>query len=186
MEAKRTEEVATQTAAPKAGWRIKTGFAIFLVSLFWPVLLPILPLIGLSAKAVATITGVMFVAAEVMLVAAAAIAGKDGFAYIKQRIFGLLKSYGPPQVVSETRYRIGLAMLATPLLFGFLSPYIGKHIPGLAEHQIAYAVAGDVLLLSSLLLLGGNFWDKLRALFIYQAVAVIPDKPSGKKKRAPQ
>jgi hypothetical protein len=30
------------------------------------------------------------------------------------------------------------------------------------------------MLIASLFVLGGNFWDKLRALFVADAVAVIP------------
>ena len=40
------------------------------------------------------------------------------------------------------------------------------------------AVAGDLLLLTSLFVLGGDFWDKLRALFIGGAKVVFPQKTS--------
>lgn len=178
MEANKKDIIPSNRARQKAGWRIKTGFTIFIASIAWPVLLPILPLVGVSSQSVAALTGVMFVVAEVMMVTAAAIAGKDGFAYIKERIFGVIKSYGPPQVVSAARYKTGLVMIGIPLLYAFISPYIGKYIPGLAEHRMVYAIAGDVLLLVGLFLLGGNFWEKLRALFVHEAVAVMPDKPA--------
>ncbi len=179
MESAKNENAAKESNAPKAGWRIKTGFAMFIASLTWPVLLPILPLIGLSTRSIAVFTGIMAVAAEVMLVAGAAVAGKEGFAFIKQRVFGFIKSYGPPQEVSATRYNTGLVILMLPVLYAFLSPYIGQYIPGLDEHRKVYAIAGDVMLLVALFLLGGNFWEKLRALFIHKAVAVMPDKPVG-------
>ena len=178
MEAAKNENAAKETNALKAGWRIKTGFAIFIASLVWPILLPVLPLIGLSAQSIAAFAGVMVVAAEVMMIAAAAIVGKEGLAYIKQRVFGFIKSYGPPRKVSAARYKTGLVMFALPLLYAFLSPYVGKYIPGVADHHKVYAVAGDLMLLVGLFLLGGDFWDKLRALFIHKAVAVLPDKPA--------
>jgi hypothetical protein len=34
-----------------------------------------------------------------------------------------------------------------------------------------YVIGGDVLLVSSLFVLGGEFWDKLRALFVHDARA---------------
>jgi hypothetical protein len=40
---------------------------------------------------------------------------------------------------------------------------------------VGFAVAGDLLLLASLFVLGGDFWDKLKALFIYDARAHMPD-----------
>jgi hypothetical protein len=33
--------------------------------------------------------------------------------------------------------------------------------------MFAYAIGGDLLLLASLFVLGGDFWDKIRALFVY-------------------
>jgi hypothetical protein len=179
VEAAENENATKESNTPKAGWRIKTGFALFIVSLVWPILLPVLPLIGLSAQSITAFAGVMLVGAEVLLVAGVAVAGKEGFAFIKQRVFGFIKSYGPPQEVSAIRYKTGLVILMLPLLYAFLSPYIGQYIPGLDEHRKVYAIAGDVLLLVALFLLGGDFWDKLRALFIHKAVAVIPDKPAG-------
>jgi hypothetical protein len=176
VESIKNDDTTPQTAAPKVGWRVKTGFTLLIASIVWPVLLPILPLFGLSGQAVAKVTGVMFVAAEVLMLSAAAIAGKDGYAYIKQRVFGFIKSYGPPQTVGAGRYKTGLVIFVLPLLYAFLSPYIRKYIPGLAEHEMVLAIAGDGMLLVGLFLLGGDFWEKLRALFIHQAVAVIPDQ----------
>ena len=76
----------------RIGWRVKVGFAIFVASIGWPVLIPILPLLGVPTTTTAAISGVMLVAAEFMLVAGAAIAGKEGFMYIKATVFGFLRS----------------------------------------------------------------------------------------------
>ena len=149
---------------------------MFIVSIGWPILIPVLPFIGISGTQIAAISGVMLVAAELMLVAGVAIAGKDGFAYIKAKVFGVAKAYGPPQTVSRMRYSIGLVMFLIPLLIGWGGPYFGEYIPGFTEQTMTYAIAGDVLLLISLFVLGGDFWDKLRSLFIHDARAVIPEK----------
>lgn len=42
-------------------------------------------------------------------------------------------------------------------------------IPSLARNPLPYAIGGDLLLLASLFVLGGNFWDKIRSLFVYHA-----------------
>ena len=161
---------------PQVGWRAKIGLAIFVASISWPVLIPVLPLMGVSSTATAAISGVMLIAAEIMLVAAAAIAGKDGFDFIKAKVFGVLKSYGPPREVSRTRYIIGLVMFTAPLAFGWISPYVGQHLPGFADKRLIYAILLDALLLISLFVLGGAFWDKLRSLFLHNAYAVFPSK----------
>jgi hypothetical protein len=175
VEAEKKENAPTGVGSPKAGWRIKTGFAIFVASVVWPVLLPILPLFGVSSTSVAALTGFMIVAAEVMMITAAAIAGKEGFNYIKQRVFGFIKSYGPPREVSAARYKSGLILFTLPFLYAFLTPYLINFFPDLEVQNTVYAVAGDIILLVSLFLLGGEFWDKLRSLFLHKAVAVIPD-----------
>ncbi|MDF1746500.1 MAG: transporter suffix domain-containing protein [Gimesia sp.] len=160
----------------KTGWRIKIGFALFIVSIGWPLMIPVLPLFGVSNAMTATFTGVMLFAAELLLVAAVAISGKDGFAFIKSAVFGFLKSYGPPEEVSPIRYRIGLVMFGIPLLLGWLSPYLGHLLPGMETRGQSYAIASDVLLLISLFVLGGSFWDKLHSLFRPNAYVVFPDK----------
>ena len=162
------------------GWRIKVGFALFIASIGWPILRPVMPVLGFSGASLATFSGAMLVAAEVMMIAGAAIAGKDGFAFIKQKIFGILKSYGPPQEVSRTRYIIGLIIFCIPLALGWAWPYVGQYLPGLQEHPLVFAITGDVLLLISLFVLGGAFWDKLRSLFIHSAYAVMPEKPTAR------
>jgi hypothetical protein len=164
------------------GWRIQVGFALFVLSIGWPILIPILPMLGVSATAIAAFSGGMVISAELMLIAGAAIAGKEGFAFIRSKVFGFLRSYGPPREVSRRRYVIGLVMFTIPLAFGWASPYFGDHLPGFETSQWMYALAGDVLLLISLFVLGGDFWDKLRSLFQYTAYAVFPEKPPGQGK----
>ncbi len=161
---------------PRTFWRIRAGFAFFVASIGWPVLIPILPLLGASPTVTAAFSGVMVVAAEFMLLAGAAIAGNEGFAFIKAKVFGFFKSYGPRREVSRVRYIIGLVMFATPLAFGWLSPYIELHLPGFTDNRLVYAIPLDVLLLISLFVLGGAFWDKLRSLFSHDAYAVLPSK----------
>jgi hypothetical protein len=72
-----------------------------------------------------------------------------------------------PDHVGPVRYFIGLIMFILPLLFGWIEPYCGHLIPGYAAHQIWFGVGGDLMFVSSFLVLGGEFWDKIRALFTY-------------------
>jgi len=100
--------------------------------------------------------------------------GKDGFNYIKGKVLGFFKRHALPKEVSRTRYRIGLAMFLLPLFFGWLAPYVPDAIPGYEVHRFAVNFAGDLLLLISLFVLGGDFWDKVRALFVYEARTHFP------------
>jgi hypothetical protein len=166
---------ASQVEVPAAGWRLKLGITLFSLSILLPVIgVPLVAAMGLSATTVATVSGVLLAGAEVLGIAAVAVMGKSGYAYIKNRVFGFFKQYGPPAEVSRTRYTIGLVMFAVPILFGWVAPYASGLIPGYAGNEFTYAIVGDLLLLTSLFVLGGDFWDKLRALFIGGAKAVFP------------
>ena len=172
-----TESNASGAAPVAAGWRIKLGFALLIFSLAGaPAVLGILALVGVSGTEFATISGALLVTAEVMMLAGAAIAGKDGFAYIKATVFGYLKRYLPPKKVGATRYRIGLVLFVIPLLYGWAVPYAGGYIPMYEANAFAYALTGDIMLAVSLFLLGGDFWEKLRSLFMHHATAMIPEK----------
>jgi hypothetical protein len=102
--------------------------------------------------------------------------GKSGFNYIKMRFFGLLKKYGPADAVSRARYHVGLVIFALPLLFGWLGPYLAHRIPIYENHRIAVNFVGDLMFVASLFVLGGDFWDKVRALFVHGALAHFPSK----------
>jgi len=165
----------SDTAPPAAGGRFYLGAALFALSLLGPLLLiPLVATLDLSAATLASISSAILIGAEILLVAAAATMGKDGYAYLKARASGFLKRYGPPQRVGRPRYWFGLALFTLPILFGWLAPYLAPSIPGYQGNEIGFALAGDGLLLISLFVLGGAFWDKLRALFIHNAKAVMP------------
>ena len=160
----------SEAEVPKAGWRLKLGVFMLSVSILLPLLgVPLLAMMGLPTATVATASGALLIGAEVLGVAAVAIMGKSGYAYLKNRVFGFLKQHGPPQKVSRGRYRIGLVLFCLPLLFGWLSLYISNWIPGLLNNPLPYAIAGDILIVASLVVLGGDFWDKIRSLFIHDA-----------------
>ena len=156
----------SQANEPAVGWRLKLGVALFGLSIVLPVVgVPLIVVMGLSAASVATVSGAIIAGAELLGIAAVAIMGKSGFAYIKNRIFGFLKQYGPPAEVSRSRYTIGLVMFVVPIVFGWIAPYATDLIPGYSDNEFTYGIIGDLLLLASLFVLGGDFWDKLRALF---------------------
>jgi len=161
---------ASAAAQAGVGWRVKSGAALFVLSIVLPVAgIPLLATLGLSAQMTASISGALLLGAELLGIVAIAVMGKPGYLYIRSRVFGFLKRHGPPSEVSRARYNTGLVMFMLPVLFGWLTPYVSGLMPDLQSHLIAYAIAGDALLLASLFVLGGDFWDKVRALFVYDA-----------------
>ncbi len=162
------------------GWRFRLGLIIFVIGFISPLSIPLVTASELPTQWKAVISGALAIGVpEVFSIVAIATMGKSGFNYMKKRIFGFLKKHGPPDVVSRTRYRIGLVMFVLPILFGWLGPYVSHHIPGYEANRFIASAVGDLLFVSSLFVLGGDFWDKVRALFIYGAKAHFP-VPVGK------
>ena len=174
------EQKAMTTEQPRAGWRFRLGLTILIVGCLSPLLIPVVTRTSLATEWKTIISGLLAVGIpEVFTVAAIAIMGKSGYNLIKERIFGFLKRHGPPDRVSLTRYRIGLVMFVLPIVFGWLGPYGAHQIPGYEAHRFTVNVIGDVMLISSLFVLGGDFWDKVRALFICEAKSHIPGQKYG-------
>jgi hypothetical protein len=73
--------------------------------------------------------------------------------------------------VSKVRYYTGLVMVCLSVLVGWITPYASIWLSDYAGYEVFIAIAGDLLLLAGLFVLGGDFWDKLRALFKHDAKA---------------
>jgi len=153
-----------------AGWRLKLSATLFGLSIVLPLFgVPLVAALDLSRTMVASISGVLLLAGEILGIAAVAFVGKNGYAFIKNKFCGWLKQYGPPNKVSRLRYQVGLVMFCTPIFFGWVSVYVADYIPAFAQKPLPYAIGGDLLLLVSLFVLGGDFWDKIRSLFVHDA-----------------
>ena len=163
-------EQAGSAAQPITSWRLTLGVTIFLLSIIVPAAgIPVVMALDLSVTMMSSVSGALLIGGEVLGILAVAIMGKPGYLYIKSQVFGFMKRYSPPHEVSRSRYNIGLVMFSIPILFGWVSIYASDYIPGFSHNPLPYAIGGDLLLLVSMFVLGGNFWDKIRALFVYEA-----------------
>ena len=168
----------TETEQPRAGWRFRLGLIVLVVGWLSPLCIPLITATELPTRWKTIISGALAVGIpEVFTVAAIAIMGKSGYNLIKERIFSFLKKHGPPDRVSLTRYRIGLVMFILPLIFGWLGPYGAHLIPGYETHRFVVSLIGDVMFVASLFVLGGDFWDKIRALFSHSARVQFSGRP---------
>jgi len=158
--------------SPVTGLRFQLGIVLFVLSIVLPLAgVPLVAFLGLSAGKTTTLSSVLLVGGEVMGIAAIAVMGKSGYLYLKNRLLGFLKRVGPPDEVSRGRYTLGLVMFCVPILFSWVSPYASSWIPGVTTYPLHFAIGGDLLLLTSLFVLGGDFWDKVRSLFVRDAKA---------------
>ena len=151
------------------------GGGVFVVGQLSPALIPLVTSSSWSTGLKSALSGLLLLGIpELAIFVAIAILGKAGFTFLKRGLFALLKRAAPIDAVSLTRYRIGLLLFCAPLLMGWVSPYVSDLIARYGDYHIPLAIAGDGLLVLGLFLLGGDFWDKLRALFIHGAKSHFP------------
>jgi hypothetical protein len=150
------------------------GFIILTLAILSPLLIPFVISLNISTSLKATISGILlFGIPEIGIFLAIIILGKEGYSYLKSRTLFWFKQTILPKSVSRIRHRIGITLFSTTLIAGFLIPYIGYFSPTSMKHyEYYYIFILDVLLLISLITLGGNFWEKLKNLFIYSEVDI--------------
>jgi hypothetical protein len=117
---------------------------------------------------------------EVLGILAIALLGKENFDLFKNKIVEALKMAAPKGSVSRLRYKVGLVMFILPVIPTYIMGYVPEWLPDSSPWRLYVSVAADVCFLSSLFVLGGDFWDKLSALFIYDATVNLPGRMAGK------
>jgi hypothetical protein len=167
------EQIAGQPQAPGVVVpplsRLLLGGACFALSLFLPVFIPLLTYLPVSEEARLVVGGLMlFGVPQLFMLLAVTTLGKPGFAYLKQRLGGLLKGLLATEV-SQWRYRLGVLLLAVPIMIGFSWPYLTTVLDTLYIYKYEIAIAGDVMLILAVFILGGGFWDKLVSLFRHRS-----------------
>ena len=159
-----------------AGWRLRLGTTIFVLSFCSPALIPLVTSSSLPTEWKTAFAGLLaFGIPELGAIIAVAIMGKTGFEMIKSRFLALLRHFRPAERVSPTRYRIGLVMFCLPLLFGWLEPYVRLVIEYNFHWSLSLTL--DLIFIASFFVLGGGFWDKISALFLHRESVAVPEIP---------
>lgn len=145
--------------------RLIFGGAIFISGFLSPLAIPLVTDSALSTEWKTILSGLLLLGVpEVFMLIAIAILGKPGFVYLKSHLWQFIR---PADKVSATRYRIGLILFFSPILFAWLNPYLELWIAELEAYRIGLAITGDVVFAISLFVLGGDFWLKIKALFMH-------------------
>lgn len=157
--------------------RLILGGIVFIVGFFSPLLIPLVVASELNDAWKSLLSAILLVGLpEIMMLVSVAILGADGYRFLKEKLWALLKKTAPSAKVSQPRYIFGLVLFIFPLAYAWLKPYIGNLNLWLQNNQMIFSVTGDILFVSSLYILGGDFWEKLRALFQYNAKAQFPEQ----------
>ena len=155
--------------------RLRVGAAIFVIGHLAPLAIPIVSASSLSASWKTVLSGLMFFGIpEVSTLLAVIVLGRAGFNLLKSLLFKWAGQTLLPEKVSRPRYYTGLVLFLIPFFIGWVTPYLHEAFPDLIRHQLIVAISGDATLIVGLFLMGGQFWDKLRALFICDSQLTFP------------
>jgi len=151
------------------GLRFYLGLTIFILSFF---MLPT----GLVLKGFVSshfwkgfIVTCFWISAPLMKFTSIAILGKASYMWIRYQMHLVYRRITKPGPVSRSRYNIGLIMFVLPFIPNYIISFTPHMIPDSESIHYFIIVTADIIFLSSLFVLGGDFWDKLRGLFIYSA-----------------
>jgi hypothetical protein len=162
-----------------ADTRLKLGIALLLIGLVMPAGTFFVAATNWPSGVKTLVGGILLAGLEIMAIPAAALMGKENFDRIVNTAKSVLKSMKPAGTVGRTRYTIGLVLFLGPQLFAWIASYVPSWLPDEYAVRVWVNVGLDLIIVSSLFVLGGDFWDKLRALFLYQARVVLPAATNG-------
>ena len=163
--------------APKnPGIRFYLGLGVFILSVF------ILP-IGIFLQQFFTdhfwrafILAVFWASAPIMKVSSIAILGKPSYLWIKYKFWHIFVKVTKPHEVSRLRYTIGLFMFCLPVIPNYIMSYAPVLIADAYPTRLIINICIDAIFICSWFVLGGDFWDKVRALFTYTAKAKFEEQ----------
>jgi len=159
-----------------ANFRLTLGIILLVIGFFLPFCIYFVAQTTWSSSAKAAVGGILFFGFEIMALPAVMIMGKENFERIMSTLKSWLKILKPPSQVGRVRYTIGLVFFFLPLIPTYIMAYLPKWLPDNSMERLWINLGFDALFLISLFILGGDFWDKLRALFIRKARVVFPDE----------
>jgi len=159
---------ASEPPALKRDWRFYAGVAALLLAVIMPLCAVLVPLLGLPTAQSALLVGVLVAGGpEVLCILAVVLLGKETFQYFMHRTKSALRRAVIDTPASKGRYYFGL----TIILVSWLPAYLYAYFPGTmpAGNARIYLLAGmDLAFVASVLLMGGEFWEKVRRIFIYE------------------
>ena len=157
-----------------ADTRLKLGIALLVLGLVMPFGTFLVAGTDWPIAVKTAASGILVFGLEIMMFPAIALMGKENFERIVSWVKGVFKMLKPAGDVGRTRYRIGLVLLVVPLLFAWITSYVPSWLPERSYTRLWINVSLDLTIATSLFVLGGDFWDKLRAIFHYDARVIFP------------
>lgn len=182
MSALENQSAATPATDFARTWRYKVGLTMIIGGHLLILCALVVPLLGVGAGTV----GVMVLGGELVSLASIAFLGMEGFKAIKAKFFAFLKA-GFVAPVGRIRYYIGVALFCTHVVttyiiviyawIAFETTTPESPVPviwGLdfgEQGTMLYwlFLIGEITFLSSIYVLGADWWERFRGLFVWEA-----------------
>ena len=149
-------------------WRFYAGMTALILSLIMPLFAFLVPLLGLPVAESAVIVGLLIAGGpEVVGLVGIALLGRNAFLYFTYMIKTALRRVVLPKRVSQRRYYFGLAVSLVSLLPLFVYGYFPNCLPS-GDTRIYILATADVSFILGMFIMGGEFWEKFRQLFIWE------------------
>ena len=164
----------------KKNWKFYLGIVLFSYSWLPYIFVFIIePFLGFSTTALLSISSILLISSEVAFAISIVLLGKDFVKMIKSKIkgwFSRKEEHPISKPISRLRFRIGIILfvisLSIPSVFAEIVFYF-NFIDIFGMNNILYALFSfDIIFISSLFILGGEFIDKLRDLFTYSNLTI--------------
>ena len=157
-----------------ADTRLKLGVALLILGLVMPAGTLLVAATDWPVAVKTVVSGILLLGFEIVLIPAVALMGKDNFERIWAGAMRLLKALKPAGNVGRTRYKWGLYMLVGPTLYAWIASYAPSWLPEDYVLRVWVNLGLDLVTFASLFVLGGDFWDKVRGLFLHDTRVVFP------------
>jgi hypothetical protein len=162
--------------------RLKLGVALLILGLIMPAGTLVVAVTDWPVAVKTVLSSILLFGFEIMIIPAVALMGKDNFDRIWAGAMRLLKTLKPAGGVSKRRYTIGLYMLVVPILYAWIASYAPSWLPEDYVLRVWVNLGLDLVALAGLFVLGGDFWDKVQALFLHDARVVSPTRAATRSK----
>lgn len=151
-------------------WKFYTGMVFLALSIAFPLLGFLVPLFNFPPAISALIIGAFVVGGpEVMMILAVAFLGKNMVHFFKEKFFRFFKNRKFKESVSKFRYYFGLTIMilsGAPLYF---SVYFTDLVSEDKSVRYIILLGADVLFVISFFIIGSDFWEKFKRLFIWES-----------------
>lgn len=153
--------------------RLGLGVALLAIGFVLPLASVLVVRTDWSAPIKSLLASLLFFGFEILAIPAVAIMGKDNFDRIMAPFRRLMGRVRLSRGIGPVRHTIGVILFFTSALPAYVMGYLPSLLPDASSQRLWVNLLADATFLASLVMLGGDFWDRLRNLFRHRPLQAI-------------